>query len=352
MLAYIRTDAKENPEVVVDLQNRLMAQGIQPLTTRLPWQGIAATEPFLYYRNAYLRYPREAELLKFHREHDFWYLRTTDEEVISVNPKTGSQAYFVANCRNTYYCPMISPLPIIVGLHQRLEYSKLTLNSLLYSLGEESQQKIYLVLSQTSPGVKAWVTEILNRHPQIEAVACDENLGFSLFKWGCRYWDLNSFIHWEDDGILPEATRYLLPYWTRQMAYRATTADFTGFRVSEENQTAWLQRQRLYRTNSTYLTFDPESIWSYFVSQPTDLPPISGNGLVIDANRDYQGAEHTSDLALYRKARSVCLANIPVYHIGANHAMDYGEKPRAPIAAQKSYRGVNLRTQEIRVISL
>jgi len=353
MLAYIRADPKENPEVVTELTKRLAAQNIKPIVTRLPWQEIIASEPFLYYRNPYLRYPREADLLRFHGAHDFLFLRTTDEEVISVKPNTNSKAFFVVNCQNTYYKPTIPPLPILIGLHQRLEYAKLTLNSLLHSLQGETQQKIYLSLSQPSPEIVTWVKNLLERYSQIEAVSCQENLGLSLFKWGSQYFDLKSFIHWEDDGLLPEGTRYLLPYWTRQIAYRAQTADLAGFRVSEENQTSWLQRQKIYRTESTYLKFDPETIWNYFIPNPTDLPPISGNGLVIETDRHYRGiGAFTSDLSLYRKAKSVCLANIPVYHIGANHLMDYGNKQPAPLATSKDYSGVDLRSGVVRVVQL
>ena len=54
--AYIYADPVEDPLVIEDLCSRLRKQGITPYLTERSWKNIFSKEPFLYFRNPYIRF--------------------------------------------------------------------------------------------------------------------------------------------------------------------------------------------------------------------------------------------------------------------------------------------------------
>jgi hypothetical protein len=357
--AYIKTDSCENQEVIHDLKSRLSKQNIELITTDKRWQDILNTDknPFLYYRNPYLRFDNELEILKLHYSSDFPFIKTIDDEVVSVNPCSDKEMAFIVKSKAYFYEPSIKSLPILLGTHRRPVYLNLTLNSLLYNTKNIKDQKIYIVASDPDSETKTLLTDLIKTNENIDVVITNENLGFGLTNFGSKFFKLDKFIHFEDDGILPSATEYLLPFWTKQLNHRSETADLVAFRISEDNICTYLHRQAQQRSNRyTYLQFEDGKLWNYFTTKATDLPSISGLGLVIDSVNMYKGFKDLSvfktDLSIYGESKKVCIINIPIYHLGANQLMDFENKAKVPSKVSPRPFGMNLRTMQTKQINL
>jgi len=353
--AFIKADTLENPYVINTLYKRLLNQGITPMLTDKKWQDIDNNgDPFLYYRNPYLRFDKEKEILQFHHNNDFPFIQTQDEEIISVNPASKAVTEFNLNDRTYLHNPSIEPLPILLGTHQRPLYLELTLNSLIYNTKHIPDQKIYIVASAPDDKTKEIITRFMSDNENINTVLVEENIGYGLTNFGAKFYKLKKFIHFEDDGILPDSTCHLLPYWTKQLNYRTQTAGLVGFRISEQNRCAYLHTQREKHLEDYRDLSFTGAIWNYFTPQPNDLPPISGLGLVIDSNTMYRDFKRIgtfqTDLNLYNNSDSVCIIDIPVYHLGANQKMDYGLK--ATPAIKQHYIGMDLKSRITQQIDL
>lgn len=358
--AFIKTDFNENPEVITDLTQRLTSQGITPFLTELDWKEILCSEPFLWYRTPYLRFSRERDILDFHYQNlDMCYLTTNDGETISVSPIFKETFSFVLDAESSYFQPSIEPLPILMGTNCRPLYFQLTLNSLLYSL-KDPQQKLYIVVSQPDPETLKIISNLLETKSQVEAVLVENNLKYAFANFGTKFFDLPKFIHHEDDAILPENTHHLIPFWTRQLNYRSTTADLTTFIVAE-NATSDLLKSPIIRGNDGILKLPAKSRWFYTRKNPNVLFPIGGMGMVIDSAKLYRDflppAYHQTDMRAYNQSEIICLVNAPIYHLGANEKMDYPEysakkKNIVDLAVDRIQKGTNMRTKETKIIDL
>jgi len=359
MRAFLKTDPHEDPIIIEDLKQRLEKQNINLYFTQKDWRDIPnpSEKPFLYYRNAFIRFEKEKEILKFHSMHDFIFIQSMhEEEIISVNPSSNSPYPYSLDIKITYKEPSCPALPILIGTHQRPEYLKLTLNSLFYSTKNISDQKFYLALSHPDPETEIFAKKIINNDNRVEAVATEKNVGYGIHNFAAKYFNLSRFIHFEDDGLLPESTNYLYPFWTKQFNYRFTTADYVGFRVSIENQTQWHHKQKLRQGESVNVAINDNLLWNYFNPKPYDLPPISGLGTLIDSPTMYKGYKNIGyaqvDLNLYRSAKLAAVTSLPVYHLGNNQLMDYNKKSQSPKSIDRIHKGVNLRTSQVREIDL
>jgi hypothetical protein len=353
--AYVKCDLREDAAAINDLRVRLNRQSILLHSTTKEWDQIQTfdSKPFLYFRNPYIRIENEYSLLEYHQGQKFPYIKIYNDDyvgnIISVKDSDPSNFSFNVKQSISFYEPPIEALPILLANYRRPTYLKLTLNSILHNLEQCKDQKIYIVSSDPDKDT----LEILENLPEnVEIVVTENNVGRAITNFGSKFFNLEKFIHFETDGILSEATSYLLPYWTRQFNYRSTTADLVGFRVSNENKPAahypaFFDRKELVFSNNT---------WNYFVPKLDDLPPISGLGLVIDSNKMYQNFNkdfyYKNDWNLYFEAKLVCIANIPVYHLGNNQAMDYKKRDASPTDVARFQKGTNLRTGEEKIIDL
>lgn len=361
--AYIKADPLENSEAISNLAERLANQGISYALTDKDWKEIISPQPFLYFRNAYLRFEEEKEVLNFH-----WcnpqipFVKTLDGELISASTLAKEIVPFVAYRRVYFHQPNVSPLPILLGTHCRPEYFQLTLNSILYNCKQFIQpQKLYLVLSQPDSKTLQIVERLLQEAPiEIEAVLSENNLKYAFANFGSKFFKLEKFIHFEDDGILPENLHYHVPFWTNQLNYRSGTADLVGLKISEENwESSFYRCDVMYQNGRTNIPTN--NLWHYEKQNFRKIMPFGGLGLVIDsakAYRDFTAPNYcTSDTNIYKNAQSLCLLNTPVYHLGAHLKMDYpelAEKKRTikNQMVEKFQLGKNLRTGETREIDL
>jgi len=358
--AYVRADSQEDTEVMEDLYSRLKASGITPLLTPKSWKEIRDPVPFLYFRTPYLRFDGEIDVLKFHMANSHIpYLLSRDGEVISVSftADRGSHA-FITNVHSSLYEPATEPLPVLFGTHKRPEYLQLTLNSLLHSF-RSSKQKLYIVASQPDEKSKDTILRSLeNTKVSIEAVITENNLGYAAANFGSKFFKLDKFLHYEDDGILPENTHHLLPYWTSQLNHRSTTAGWTSMRISDINWTSdFLKSPMVHRQE--YIDIPKETLWYYAKPSRDEIVPIGGLGCVINSATMYKNFNppeyRQSEATLYFDNKVICIANVPIFHMGSNIEVDYPEyfkNRNAGIHPNRLQKGTNMKTGETKEIDL
>jgi len=358
--AFIKTDLMEDPEILENLSNRLRGQGITPIHTEKEWKDILSKEPFLYFRNPYVRIDGEGDVAAFHaKSPDIPKLRTANGEIISISPLASGTCDFQLNKGTYYQRPDYDPLPILIGIHSRPLYSELTLNSLLYNLHDD--QKVYIVASQPDPKCKEIIEKALKASPvETHAVITEKNLFYAFSNFGAKYFNLKKFIHFEEDAILPENIEYHIPFWTRQFNYRSTTTDLLSLRVSGINYSSEFFKSPMY-ANGEILKIPDSSLWHYTRPDSSKITPIGGMGMVIDCPTMYKNFLPpnfcTSDHILYNASSSICIANVSVYHLGANQEMDYQEyfqskrTGHAPVV-ERFQVGKDMRTGEEKRIDL
>jgi hypothetical protein len=356
--AYVNTDPLENPEVLNDLKLRLVAANITMVTTDKPWQEIYHPCPFLYFRNAYLRFDNEGQILDFHIAHPHIpFIQTANRELISFSPHTQEVNSFVIRSATYYMRPSIEPLPILIGTHCRPVYFQLTINS-LYNSFRDDRQRIYIVGSQPDAETLQIIEKTLATHSNAEAVLSNENLKYSFANFGSKFFNLERFIHFEDDGILPDHITYNLPFWGSQLAHRASTADIVAMRVYEGNWASEMYTCGILNNKPLYKFKD--HLWHYFKKKEADryTIPLGGLGFVIKTASMYKNFDPsmyaTSDRLMFQEAKSLCMLNMPIYHIGANQKMDYPGYNLKKVSAQveRYQKGVNMRTKEEKPIDL
>lgn len=356
--AYIKSDPHEDPEVLDSLISRLQIQGIEPVITDKDWKNIWNPDPFLFFRNAYIRFDREIIVAKFHAENrHIPYITTNNQELISVNPSASGSCYFKGKLISYYYEPKIEPLPVLVSANQRPMYFRLTINSILSNLNSP-KQKLYIVASKPDPETKSIVEELLkSTKVQVEAVISKENLCYAFCNFGTKFFGLKKFIQFEDDGILPENTSFHIPFWTSQMNHRSTTANLLNFRTYEGNWRPNFYVSDFYYKNNL-MKLPTTELWHYFRPNGKEIIPIGGNGIVIDSERMYKNFQppnyNMTDREFILSANAICMVNIPVYHIGANYMMDYPayHKNKQNTSVDRYQMGTDMRTGQIKEIDL
>lgn len=356
--AYVRADPLENQEVLLDLKSRLDTCKITMVMTDKPWQEIYHPQPFLYFRNTYLRFDNEGQILDFHIQNPHIpFIQTINREIVSISPFTQEVNTFVLRSGTYYMRPSIEPLPILLGTHCRATYLQLTLNSLFNSF-QDTRQIVYLVASQPDDETTKIIEKTLSERTNVQAVLSPENLKYSFANFGSKFFNLDHFIHFEDDGILPDHISYNLPFWTSQLAHRASTADIIAMRVFEGNWATEMYTCGMLNAKPLY-KFD-DNLWHYFKKKEADryTLPLGGLGFVIKTDSMYKNFDPStyasSDRIMFQESKSLCMVNIPVYHIGANQKMDYPgyNMKKVNVQVARHQKGINMRTKEEKTIDL
>jgi len=359
--AYIKTDEFENPAVIKNLTDRLSKKQISWTITNKHWKDILSIRPFLYYRNPYIRFEDEDKVISFHQENpQFPLLKALDGEVVSVNSTADGGCDFTLFQNIYYHVPDYEPLPILLGTHKRLTYLRLTMNSLLHTAAIPGQ-RIYIVASEPDAETLAYLQNLLiNEQVTVDVVVSNVNLKYSFANFGAKFFSLRKFIHYEDDGIMPENVNYFMPYWTQQLHYRSTTADLVGFRVSESNWNSGFYRCDMF-TKSKPLEIPNDTLWHYSKKNMQNITPLGGLATVINCETMMRGFDPpnycTSDHILYVNSKIICIANVPIYHIGANQEIDYysysqDKKRLTKLGVDQFQEGRDLRTGITKKIDL
>jgi hypothetical protein len=354
------------------LSQELISQGISydviPNLSRFEdWKKTVDLEkPVLFYRNEFIRIKTPREVLLFHRENNsFPYTTDTSwgfyqnislkpaEVFLSNNFKLESknlwsfifepENYFVDIARPDY-----EQVPIFVLAHNRPEYLKLTLNSLLHSTADQQNRKIVIIWNDATEEVKNLSLSYLSKDKNIEFLDIYPNAKLAAINVALQVYRPRKFIYCEDDVIFPEPTRNYFPQWVTQFASRLRDFDIVAWHYGTENVNIihGLQRLHLPDYSSWLKVSEHEGLTiggqcfctstDYFASFATE----NNNWTTTDKDL-FRGNGYSPSLRLY--------------HLGFNHRIDYPQhsiNQDSFAVKNKAYQARKVMTGETYRISL
>lgn len=277
---------------------------------------------YIYYRNPYIRYPelnQFTEIISAQKDYPCVY---AGKELVGISKKYLIKPH--VNFNNfpvTYAKPACDPIPILLYTHKRADYLKLSFNALIYSLGEDID--LTIAMSAPSPEVEAFVRKVLEKYPSIIVFKSDENIACAIINAYLQIQNPPRFIIFEEDYILPQHTKYVLPYWDRQFNYLLKKYDIVSFQTSLENQ----DFSFFTGTPRKSTRFTPFSFQHSWITDKNGEIHITGNGLA--SNTPFYASLGNNppfyisgDGHVYNNAKNVCISSIHGYHIGWNQEMD------------------------------
>lgn len=147
----------------------------------------------------------------------------------------------------------------------------------------------------------------------------------------------------EEDFILPQSTKFILPFWRHQISQRLDKFDVVGFQTTMDNQCF-----------DFFPGNDKESTpWSFYHSWIYEWinAQVIGSGLATTAKFYASLANKPpfytgTDGECYTKAPKVCISSLRGYHIGWNQEMDGYKKiadfNRFPSSVNQIQKVINL----------
>jgi len=305
---------------VTDLQIELAADGIN--TIAVPRDRLVPKDlpdiPFLLYTDPLMRISKTTEVCEFAARCGFKTVSSGNytvicrrEHLLREHPHSMlDHSHFRAS---NVVCKPIRPrtdaIPILMVVHKRHEYLPLTMNSLVYSLGDDFPNiPFHILMSKPSDEIKKLCLSYAEKYKNIVLYETEQNVCGAGFNLLMQWLKPERFVIWEEDFILPQLTKELVPYWNRRFNNRLDYYTLVGFSTSKINA------PRSYQSNM------PKDLWS-------GHKQLTGNSLSIKT-KDYISAPKatphyvTADGVLATVYDNVSFCMIQGYHIGFNQEMD------------------------------
>jgi len=353
--AFIRYSDFDISESVTDLRNHLAGLGIKAINDD---SALSPDTFYIYFRNPYIRYPRLKEFINHIKEVSDFPCAFSGRELIGLSLKYKNEAGFYLNDFPVKIeKPVKESIPIVLYTHKRLDYLRLSLNSLLYSLWYDDLSNLTIFMSDPTPDLESYVLEVSQKYPSISVYKSLNNVGVAALNMYLQIVRPERFVIFEEDFILPQYVRHILPYWNRQFNYLLDTYDTVNFQTSIENQCFDLF---ISRTE----TVKRPTVFSYSPAWETNKSTeshITGNGFAVKtkfyASCGVDNPPHylRGDGYVLSKAEKICVSGIHGYHIGWNQEMDgyprIGDWSRFPTPDQIQ-KAVNCRTGQEYTVNL
>lgn len=254
-------------------------------------------------------------------------------EKIAEGPKIG---HFMLDPVEYFNLPPLDPTPldIVTYSHNRANYFELSLNSWMYNL-EDFNYRLHIVLSDPTDQVLDVAKRCQDRaKDRVFLYRSEDNIAYAAVNLFIQHIKPEIFGLFEDDWILPQKTRHLIPQWPSR--FREALANK---RVSSIH----------FETSIQNLPFDflakPMSAQQDYLVHPNFVrersePRITGNGFVL-RTEDYLSFSDlkppfyiTPDGGIAANSKSLVTLGITGYHLGFNQEMDmrglYTDSKRFP----------------------
>ena len=314
-------------DAYLNLQLELEKEGIEliKVTNEIyhnPSTFLDGKETVLFYRNPYIRYSNAAGLLRFSKEHNFDIVTFFKEFIVIRDGFSCPNTKFfkTSNTVVYYYNPNVEETPIIVVGHRRLDYLKLALNSILFSLQLGENTPILIGLSETTSELRDYCLEKSKIHKNIKVFETVENSYLTIVNLILQKEKIEKFIIIEEDYIMPQTTKFIYPFWTKQYSNLLKNFD--------------LVTQMTDLSNLPYDFFDPTLVTdkefgerhksNFYVNRNISC---IGSGMGMKTSWYQKILKESPDSAIgdgyiKQKSRKTVQLNIQGYHIGWNQEMD------------------------------
>jgi len=375
--ALIVADQYDPVDVIDDLLRELEAEGIsvfvsntvKDISNVLP--QLQADKPFLYYKNCQTRIRNPRLLLEWHWSNiGFHNVRLRGEyvtfipnrsvvfrdELINSCVLVGTEAFVFDISQFDvvdlfYRKPNVRPPHIFVYSKDRPDYLKHSLDSLRYSLGEDTSVPITLFLNEPTlemlGKVRSWNFEWM------DIVCIEKNSFYSAINLAVQWANPETFVVFEDDFILPHTARDFFPNWPYLFADRLRNFDVVGWAPNTDNAP---RIHRFPKLSDAYCFSDWVNGGPRFNNS---CPLLLGNALAT-TQKYWRSCEIKAPWYLPLDSHLLRTANYSTpalrgYHIGWNQQMDGYSSAARPSDApmQNTLRSiVTGRTETFRLDSI
>lgn len=334
-----------------ELARDLLAQGLKPKFVLRQHLSKVLDEskhlpPFLFYPESTYRIEHPKSVLTFHRKNtDFGLLQTSSGIPLSINPtkvlvkndrpetENDSLIFTTSNISvERKLLPVTPPHIILIG-HNREDYLRLTLNSLLFSLAE-NVSLVPLTLALVSPSSR--VVDVAKQfkllHPHIQMLRIEDNTHMATPRFVIKYLETcdifpESILVMEDDFILPSTAKIHYHNWPWWFALRLQHSDLVAWIPSLENCPEAVQKH----INRHKLNITRNSDGSRWLSKTNNFNLAAGGSAVAVKTETYAICTQRSafgypvDTELEALAANISGPTLFGYHIGWNQEQDgYG----------------------------
>lgn len=249
------------------------------------------------------------------------------------------------------------PIPrIIIYTHNRPLYFTLTMNSILYSIGDCPEVPVTIVLNDPTPETLEAAQHYQDRYDQVDILLSKENAACGGMTIGLKWHEPEIAIGAEDDFILPPVARQLYPLWPYQFAAKVINGiDRVGWNVELEN----LEYNAMLDWNPC--NTETRLGWHTYEIGTRQLRPVlmcQLNAYKTSFWRECYVPEFKSafDSSLNAKSKVIACPFLRGYHIGWNREQDgYWSKEKrdqALTSIPDECHVKSLKTGEERIVSL
>jgi hypothetical protein len=274
-------------------------------------------KPILNYINPHIRIDGVDNVL-YHHERIKCNTIISRNIPVSFMPVENKYPFYSAASLCFYCKPPVDAIPILMITHARHLYLELTLNALAFSITFDPQIPVHILMSKPTEEVKKVVLKFKNRL-NLHVYETEENVCFAGFNMLLQHVKPEKFIILEEDFILPQHIKSIMPYWNRIFNERLNYFDVVGFSTSVENVSA--DHFSIGTTSDTKQTF------LYDWKNNSGHPHVTGNTLCTTTKHYVSMSDRNGpfyicpDGVLMTKSKwSIC--SITGYHIGFNQEMD------------------------------
>lgn len=326
--ALVICDDLDCSDALEDLEVSLQREGISLIKAKNdfydnPKDYIKYNDPFLFYRNPYIRILQPKMFLDFAKSNNYNNLYKEKEIIcLGLDFFYGKKSHFaIANDCLSYYRPQSKPCPIICFGHHRLEYLKLSLNSIKFSLMEDEETPILLGMSAPNEEYKNFCFNFKKQNKNVVLYETKDNSALAMINLIIQDFKPDKFIILEEDFILPQLTKFVFPYWTKQYSYRLDHLDLVAM-ITDVANTPYDFFNIFQNYNNSEIKYLHRAVWH----KDCKFPSIgSGLGLktssYIDILRKTK-IDCPGDGTIKENSIKSCQMQLQGYHIGWNQEMD------------------------------
>lgn len=278
--------------------------------------------PSLIYSTPHIRLAKPRELYSFMVEQGFSSLYSNKHMVAQNASSSGTS--FVVTANHVYHeKPPVPDIPILMVVHARSEYLKLSLNALRYNLQHDATVPVHILMSKPCEATREIVHSFKNKYQNTNVYETKTNSGVAGFNLLLQHIKPEKFVVLEEDFILPEIIKHIMPYWNKIFSERLDFFDVVSFSTSIDN-VAYGYKAIDYKAE----TQAKPSLMSWNNNGSMGKPAVTGNTLCTRTKHYLKCSLRnppnfiTPDGVLMEKSRW-STNSIAGYHIGFNQEMDY-----------------------------
>jgi hypothetical protein len=207
--------------------------------------------------------------------------------------------------------------PLFLTTRERLDYLKLTYNSLSYS-SQDIDENLVIILNEPTKEVESYVQTLPCRKIKIL-----ENSGLQSINIAYQIFKPDKFIICEDDFIYPILTKMFYPEWLKEFGAKLDLYDMVGMSQTLSNVPSPVRFHYTEHIKYEGHLINEHLKGNLWCDQPKVITGqclgIKGN-FYTDVSKSIKATP--IDTSLKNHSGKICMTTLLGYHIGRNQEMD------------------------------